>query len=574
MGNKIENCKNICCYKDLKEQNMDKVNGVVYINPNQKQFNNLQSTNINKNYINSNFEILNIKQKNNDNQKITSQSTAMVSKKTSNKNLKNINLKMHIEDKYVDKETIISKEALNESINKIQKIFQNNLIEKKKNLIQNEEDLNKKMKIKRINSELLLTKYKNREIQNNQNLLYSENNENTKNESNDESGKNINNNSPMNFNSNNINNTNNNNNNNNINMNINNTKKNNESENSENENKDEEDIVSLEPLPIFSTYTNMNIKKNITITSNPAISSSSFYSKIDSIDISKQPKGYFLYKQKKYKYYGSRIEGKKVGFGIIKWNDGSIIKAIFKNSKIDGFSQFKDTQFENSIFQGEYRENIPKGYGYYIKDNVKIEGDNWDKNHLYGIGMEIWDDDNFYQGEFYKSLKNGIGLYRWPDGTLCFGEWKNNKLNGYGLMKYANDSIYVGEFKESLMDGLGEFLWNDTEYYCGYYKEGNKNGFGIYVWDFEKLSCYIGFWENGKQHGIGMKIIDNEQKFGFYKDGRKNAHLNGAWEIKEYLKPEQVKYQKFLVMNIKLLVKFILSLKNHDNIFKEGSING
>ena len=58
MGNKIENCKNICCYKDLKEQNMDKVNGVVYINPNQKQFNNLQSTNINKNYINSNFEIL------------------------------------------------------------------------------------------------------------------------------------------------------------------------------------------------------------------------------------------------------------------------------------------------------------------------------------------------------------------------------------------------------------------------------------------------------------------------------------------------------------------------------------
>ena len=135
MGNKIENCKNICCYKDLKEQNMDKVNGVVYINPNQKQFNKLQSTNINKNINNSNYENSNLKQKqekHNDTHKITSQSTAMVSKKTSNKNLKNINLKMHIEDKYVDKETIISKEALNESINKIQKIFQNNLIEKKK----------------------------------------------------------------------------------------------------------------------------------------------------------------------------------------------------------------------------------------------------------------------------------------------------------------------------------------------------------------------------------------------------------------------------------------------------------
>ena len=48
------------------------------------------------------------------------------------------------------------------------------------------------------------------------------------------------------------------------------------------------------------------------------------------------------------------------------------------------------------------------------------------------------------------------------------------------------------------MDGLCEFLWNDTEYYYDYYKKENKNGFEIYVWDFDKLSCYIGFWENGK----------------------------------------------------------------------------
>ena len=40
-----------------------------------------------------------------------------------------------------------------------------------------------------INSELLLTKCKNKEIKNNQKLLFSEDNENTKNESNDESGQ-------------------------------------------------------------------------------------------------------------------------------------------------------------------------------------------------------------------------------------------------------------------------------------------------------------------------------------------------------------------------------------------------
>jgi len=331
------------------------------------------------------------------------------------------------------------------------------------------------------------------------------------------------------------------------------------------ENSKEDDMkVSIETINLYSTYTNLN-KQNITITSNQGISSSSFYSRIESVDISKQPKGYFLHKKKKYKFYGTHVQGKKEGFGIIKWNDGSIIKAKFKKSKINGFAQFKDTQFENCIFQGEYKDNIPRGYGYYIKENLKTEGDNWEKNNLYGIGMEIWNDDNFYQGEFYKSLKSGIGIYRFPDGTISLGEWKNNKLNGYGMMKYSNDCIYFGEFKEGLMDGLGEYLWNENEYYCGYYKEGNKHGFGIYVWNFDKLSCYIGFWENGKQHGIGMKIIDMETKFGFYKDGKKNAKLNGGWEIKDYLKGDQMKYYKFMTMNISMkgkisIKKIILTL--------------
>jgi hypothetical protein len=543
MGNKIEKFDDICCYKNIEHQNMDRVNGVTYINPSQPQFLKIPSinTNINTNTINSNILNTNVKQKIEktiqDNQKITNHSTAMVSKKNSNNNLKSLNLDKNPDDKYFEKEIVINKEALNESINHIKKIFQNNLIEKKKNIIQNEHDLNKKMKIKRNKTEM--NKYNSQSItKENTTNSNNENEKISKGEvlSNEKYKKEI---SSI-------------------------------KEQSENSNEDEMK-VSIETINLYSTYTNLN-KKNITITSNQGISSSSFYSRKDSLDISKQPKGYFLYKKKKYKFYGNHIQGKKEGFGVIKWNDGSQIKAKFNNSKINGFAQFKDTQFENGLFQGEYKENIPRGYGYYIKENFKIEGDNWEKNHLYGIGMEIWNDDNFYQGEFNKSLKCGIGLYRFPDGTLSLGEWKNNKLNGYGMMKYSNDSIYFGQFKEGLMDGLGEFYWNDTEYYCGYYKEGNKNGFGIYVWNFDKLSCYVGFWENGKQHGIGMKIIDMETKFGFYKDGRKNANLNGGWEIKDYLKGDQIKYYKFMTMNIKYLAKFIIGLKNHENILKEDSV--
>ncbi len=532
MGNKIEKCYNICCYRNIKEQNMDGNNNVIYINPNQIQLNKFQelNSNMDSNRIKSNIYNPNIKQKldksNSDNQKITSQSTAMVSKKVSNKNLKaenlNINQIPEPNDKYFDKERIISRSALNESINQIQRIFQKNLIEKKKTLTEKEEIINKKMKIKRNHSEILPINIKFIQTKDTINET-SERKETDKNDLNDII-----------------------------------------------ENDEEDMKVSIEGINIFSTYRNQN-KKKISFNSFKGLSSSSFYSQISSIDISQQPKGYFLYKQKKYKFYGNHIEGKKEGFGIIKWKDKSILKANFENSKINGIAQFIDSQIENSTFIGEYKENIPKGYGYYIKDNLKIEGDNWEKNYLFGIGMEIWEDDNFYQGEFNKGLKNGIGLYRWPDSTLCFGEWKNNKLNGYGLMKYSNDSIYIGEFKNSLMNGFGEFLWNDTEYYCGNYLNGVKHGFGIYVWSFDKLNCYVGFWENGKQNGVGVKIIENELRYGFYKDGRKTGSFNGGWESKHYLKPEQVKYFKFFNLNSKILIKFILGLENHDDLFKQNS---
>ena len=485
MGNEL------CCYKNVSKQNLDPQSGINIINNNPQ----LDTKVITLNYnINTNLKENSIKKKSTKEEKITAYSTALMSKTVSFKNLKQSNL-IKNPHTYFDKELVITKEAIDENICKIQRIFHNNLKKKNQRITEKEEVFNRKKKISRANS----IKYKNEIIKSIENDMK----------------------------------------------------------------------IYDEPNIIYSTY--RNSRNNLSMNSEYLESISSFYSKIDSLDISNEPKGFFLNKKKKYTYKGKRdSEGKKTGFGIIIWNDGSQIKSIFKNSKINGYGIFEDKRNENCEFYGNYKDNIPLGYGYYIKGNLKLEGDNWEKNNLNGIGMEIWDDDNFYQGEFNKSEKNGIGLYRWPDGTLCFGEWKNNKLNGYGLMKYSNDSIYVGEFKNNLMHGLGEFLWGDAEYYCGNYINGFKEGFGIYVWNFDKISCYIGFWENGKQHGVGIKIIDGIEKVGLYKDGRKNNNLNGPWEIKEYLKPEYLQYQKFLQQNTKLLISYVMGLK-HNEILVESS---
>ncbi len=293
-----------------------------------------------------------------------------------------------------------------------------------------------------------------------------------------------------------------------------------------------------------------NSKKNITISSFHQKSSSSFYSKIDYNDLSTEPKGYFLYKKKNYDYIGNRdSKGKKKGFGMIIWRDGSIIKSNFKNSKINGYGIFKDSQINNGIFYGFYKDNIPNGYGYYIKENLKLEGDNWEKNNLNGIGYEIWDDKTFYKGEFLNNKKHGIGIYQWPDKTYYEGEWKNNKMNGYGMIYYTNESFYCGEVLNGNMHGFGLFSWKNKHKYIGYFKNDLKNGFGVFIWQMKPLECFVGFWNNGKQNGVGAKVHNGVFTYGIWENGKKDNWLKGEWEVKRCLTPEEMKFEKFLYKN-------------------------
>ena len=280
-------------------------------------------------------------------------------------------------------------------------------------------------------------------------------------------------------------------------------------------------------------------------------------------------RGFFqLKKNINFKFYGKKeIDGTKNSFGIIKWEDGSKLTTTFNNSKINNYGIFKDTNNSNDInetsyFYGYYKDNIPKGYGYFIKNSIKIESDGWYKNNINGIGIEFnLEDDSIYKGEYINSKKCGLGIFRYNDGTISYGEWLENKLNGYGIIQFTNDCIYIGEFKNNLFDGFGEFLWPDGKYYCGNYKFGIKNGFGIFVWNFNKIDAYIGFWDDGKSNGVGVKLDENSSKLCFWKEGRKISHIK-IWELDDYLKNEQCKFKKLFEKGSKFFIKFINKLRN------------
>ena len=299
----------------------------------------------------------------------------------------------------------------------------------------------------------------------------------------------------------------------------------------------------------------LQIEKKITLNKKKLTTRSSIFSNYSDYSIisknayTMKPEiyGYFLKKPNKIlNYIGEKdkITKKKNGFGIVTWEDKSELSGYFKDNKVYGICKFKNSQ-NKSIYFGEYENNIPKGFGSYKSIEYKKEG-YWEKYRLNGIGYEIWEDLSFYQGNYERNKKNGIGVYRWPDQTIYQGEWKDNQITGTGILYYNDKRIYCGELLNGNMHGFGVFTWPNSQKYIGYFKYDLKCGFGIYAWTLKPLNAFVGFWDKGKQNGVGAKFNGSNIKYGVYIYGRKDFNLKGDWEIKKYLLPEEYKYQKFL----------------------------
>ena len=257
-------------------------------------------------------------------------------------------------------------------------------------------------------------------------------------------------------------------------------------------------------------------------------------------------KGNFMLKNEKIiRYQGGFVKKskKKNGFGIITWSDLSTLHGIYNSNSINGIARFYNNKYK-STFIGEYRNNIPNGFGVYHIKSLSMQG-YWYESKLNGIVIEVWDDGTYYQGEYENNKKNGIGLYRWPDGTIYQGEFNNGQISGRGIIYNSDDSVFSGELLNGYMNGYGVFTWSSGAIYMGNYLQDIKHGFGIYIWDSKVFICYIGFWEMGKQHGIGVKVNGNKVKYCVWKKGKITVTLKGLYEIDRYLSGLQKGYYKF-----------------------------
>lgn len=262
------------------------------------------------------------------------------------------------------------------------------------------------------------------------------------------------------------------------------------------------------------------------------------------------------HKHKEIRYFGTKKNDKKEGFGIQVWLDGAMFIGKFRNDTAESFGRY--IHKENDVYEGEFTQNVASGYGIYLHSNGNSYEGQWLNDTQNGYGIEIWKDKSMFKGQYIQGKKDGFGEYTWADGSSYMGEWRENLLNGYGIYKFSDKRLFKGEWKNNNMDGYGEFFWNDGKRFKGNYINDKKEDFGIFYWEEPTIKVYIGYWRDGKQNGIGKYISNKYIRWGLWIDGVRSKWYKSREDCLNENEVNVTRYEKFFIMNLTEAVKYML----------------
>lgn len=147
---------------------------------------------------------------------------------------------------------------------------------------------------------------------------------------------------------------------------------------------------------------------------------------------------------------------------------------------------------ERSKFQGEWVHGKRHGYGLLIwRNGSRYEGHFID-DKLGGEGVLCWSLGLEYRGEWINNYAHGRGELRFPNGKRYFGEWAHGKRHGWGQLTFPpNDEKqrveYIGGWAEDLQSGEGVMKWSNNASYSGQWLAGKRHGYGVHTFPYVRL---------------------------------------------------------------------------------------
>eukprot|EP00956_Cyclotella_meneghiniana_P005117 scaffold6369_cov73-Cyclotella_meneghiniana.AAC.3 len=244
-------------------------------------------------------------------------------------------------------------------------------------------------------------------------------------------------------------------------------------------------------------------------------------------------------------YQGELEDGKKHGFGIMIYSNGSSYNGEWCEGKRNGRGLYQYA--DGASYDGEWCENKKHGRGVLkFADGGSYYDGEWCKDKRHGRGIHKYADGSSYDGEWCEGKQHGRGLHKYADGGSYDGEWCDHKMHGRGVFKFADGGLYDGEWCEDKMHGRGVFKYVDGSSYDGEWCNDKRHGTGRHkyadgssyngdwiedlyhgrgVFKYAEGSLYDGEWCKGKEHGRGnFKYADDGSSYdGEWCEGKKHG---------------------------------------------------
>ena len=138
--------------------------------------------------------------------------------------------------------------------------------------------------------------------------------------------------------------------------------------------------------------------------------------------------------ESKGKYYYSFDLQKKL-VSVFCDSKSTNFQGCIKGDCANGYGEFKDSE-DGSTYKGNWKDGKKNGYGEVKWDGGGDYKGNWKDGEENGYGVKTWSDGSIYNGNWEEGTWGGKGTYTNPSGCKFYGEWDNNRLNGNNYEYY------------------------------------------------------------------------------------------------------------------------------------------
>uniref|UniRef100_A0A8C3WEL5 Radial spoke head 10 homolog B n=1 Tax=Catagonus wagneri TaxID=51154 RepID=A0A8C3WEL5_9CETA len=196
------------------------------------------------------------------------------------------------------------------------------------------------------------------------------------------------------------------------------------------------------------------------------------------------------------KYEGEFVKNTPMNHGVYTWPDGSTYEGQVVNGRRHGFGLFKcSSQSVSYVGHWCHGKRHGKGSIYYDQEGTSwYEGD-WVQNVKKGWGIRCYKSGNIYEGQWENNVRHGEGRMRWLTRNEEYtGQWENGVQNGFGTHTWFLKRIFYSQYP----------LRNE---YTGEFVNGCRHGHGKFC--YASGAVYEGEWVSNQKHGMGQLTFKN-----------------------------------------------------------------